>query len=130
MSTQFIAFVAKGKLPPTSELTRAMSSRGWAVVLDTEQPLAELGGTLSFQIDGEKVPVEMAIAPAGKDGIAEADADAQVVASVLKNTDTRLVFSGEGESGRWAREAARTVGLLSCGAFVNPEARKLINFGR
>lgn len=130
MSSQYIAFVSKAKLPPTSELTRAMSSRGWVVALDTEQPIHELGDTIPFQIDGEKIAVGMAVAPAGQDGIAEADADAEVVASILKNTDTRLVFSGEGESARWAREVARTVGLLACGAFVNPEARKLINFGR
>ena len=130
MSSQYIAFVAKGKLPPTAELTRAMSSRGWSVALETEQRLDELGGTLPFQIDGQKHAVELKVEPVGEAGIAEVDADDSVVRSVLKNTDTRLTFSGEGESGKWAREAARAAGLLSCGAFANPQARKLINFGR
>lgn len=130
MSVEYIAFVTRSKLPPTAELVRAMSSRGFLVELDTEQTFAELSGKLPVKVDGADVDVSVAVAPVDPASMPEADVDPQVVRQVVKNTDTRITFTGEGAGEAWARDIARAVGLLACGAFANPAQGKLINYGR
>jgi hypothetical protein len=130
MSAEYIAFVTRSKLPSTAELARAMSSRGFTVEVDTEQSFAELSGKVPVSIDGAAVDVSVAVAPVDPASMPEADVDPQVVRQVVKNTDTRITFTGEGTGEAWARDIARAVGLLACGAFANPAQGKLINFGR
>ena len=130
MSAEYIAFVTRSKLPPTAELVRAMCSRGFLVELDTEQSFAELSGKLPVKVDGAAVDVSLAVGTVDPASMPEADVDPSVVRQIVKNTDTRLVFTGEGEGEAWARDIARAVGLLACGAFANPAQGRLINFGR
>lgn len=130
MSAEYIAFVTRSKLPPTAELVRAMSSRGFLVELDTEQSFAEMSGKVPVTIDGTAVDVAVSVATVDPASMPAADVDPSVVRQVVKNTDTRITFTGEGAGEAWARDIARAVGLLACGAFANPSKGKLINFGR
>lgn len=130
MSAEYIAFVTRSKLPPTEALVRAMCSRGFLVELDTEQPFAELSGKLPVKIDGAAVDVSVAVGAVEAASMPDADVDPSVVRQIVKNTDTRLTFTGAGDGEAWARDIARAVGLLACGAFANPSTGKLINFGR
>ena len=130
MSAEYIAFVTRSKLPSTAELVRAMSSRGFLVEVDTEQSFADLSGKVPVKVDGADVDVSVSVAAVDAASMPEADVDPQVVRQVLKNTDTRITFMGEGSGEAWARDIARAVGLLACGAFANPAQGRLINFGR
>ena len=130
MSAEYIAFVTRSKLPPTAELVRAMSSRGFLVELDTEQSFAEMSGKVPVTIDGTAVDVAVSVATVDPASMPAADVDPSVARQVVKNTDTRITFTGEGAGEAWARDIARAVGLLACGAFANPSKGKLINFGR
>lgn len=130
MSAEYIAFVTRSKLPPTAELVRAMCSRGFLVEVDTDESFAELSGKLPVKIDGASVDVSVSVGAVDPASMPEADIDPSVVRQVVKNTDTRITFTGEGEGESWARDIARAVGLLACGAFANPSQGKLINFGR
>ena len=130
MSAEYIAFVTRSKLPSTAELVRAMSSRGFRVEVDTEQSFADLSGKVPVKVDGADVDVSVSVAAVDAASMPEADVDPQVVRQVVKNTDTRITFTGEGSGEAWARDIARAVGLLACGAFANPAQGRLINFGR
>ncbi|MEC7948011.1 MAG: hypothetical protein VX265_10610 [Myxococcota bacterium] len=130
MATEYIAFVTRSKLPPTSDLVRAMCSRGFLVEVDTEESFAELSGKVPVRVDGEALDISVEVGPVEPGAMPEADVDPSVVRQVVKNTDTRITFKADGASAGWARDLARAVGLLACGAFANPAEGKLINFGR
>ncbi len=131
MAAEFIAFVRKSKMPAPAELARAMSSRGWLVEIDSEAALDQIGDTLPLKIDGNPVPLALQVGPVGEDALAGVEADESDARLVRKNTDLRVVFAGKDEaSGKWARDTARALGLLACGAFANTESGKLVNFAR
>ena len=95
-----------------------------------KQSFAALSGTLPVKVDGASVDVSVAVGAVEAASMPDADVDPSVVRQIVKNTDTRLTFTGEGDGEAWARDIARAVGLLACGAFANPTKGKLINFGR
>ena len=96
MSAEYIAFVTRSKLPTTAELVRAMSSRGFLVEVDTEQSFAEIDGKVPVKVDGNDVDVSIAVGAVDAASMPEADVDPQVIRQVVKNTDTRITFTGEG----------------------------------
>ncbi|HJN77610.1 MAG TPA: hypothetical protein QGF58_27065 [Myxococcota bacterium] len=124
MST-YAAFVRKNRLPSTSVIKRALSSRGWAVEIDTEHTLDELSGKLPLRVDDE--PIEVAIECSTDFG---RDTDSDVWAAVHKLTDVRIRFTGDGQGARWARDIARGVALLACGAYLADGAEEPIHYGR
>lgn len=121
----YVAFVRKTKLPPTSEIKRALSSRGWAVEIDTEHTLDELSGKLPLRIDDQ--PVEVSIECATDYGqLAESEAWRQV----RKLTDVKISLSAGADNAQWARDIARGVALLACGAYLADGAEEPIHYGR
>lgn len=136
MSQEFHAFLKKEKLPPTKDVARALSSRGWRVETDTEQPIDELS-TLKLTVDGTPVSVSLQVSRAAEGSFAPLIAAAQtspqgeVWLGLLKATDTRIVCAGEGEKGdEWARELARGLGLVCAGGFHNPQTGAVLQYGR
>jgi len=121
----YVAFVRKTKLPPTSEIKRALSSRGWAVEIDTEHTLDQLSGKLPLRIDDE--PVEVAIECATDFA---PPADSESWRAVRKLTDVKIAFSAEDGAENWARDIARGVALLACGAYLPDGAAEPIHYGR
>ena len=130
MSNEFIAYVSRSKLPSTAELVRAMCSRGFLVEIESDAALTELAGRLPLRVDGAEIGVELAVGPVEAGAVGGAETDPQVARQVVKNTDLKLGFTGVDGADRWARDIARTVGLLACGAFANTGSGKLINYGR
>lgn len=131
MATEFIAFVRKSKMPPASELARAMSSRGWLVEIDSEAALDEIGGSFPLKIDGNPVPLTLSVGPVGDDALEGVNADEVDARLVRKNTDLRFAFSAEDDAnGKWARDTARALGLLACGAFANGSTGNLVNYAK
>lgn len=137
MATTFVAYVPRKRMPSVAELNRAMSSRGFRVKLDSESPLESLGGDLPLKVDGETVPVQLAIsALQGPEVDAErerleaaGDADSEKRLTVYKTTDVRFAFSADDANAGWARDTARALALLACGAFENMADGKLLHFG-
>jgi hypothetical protein len=136
MSQHFHAFVKKAKLPPTREVARALSSRGWRVEISTEAPL-DAAGSLTLKVDGSPVQVAVAVASATEPAwaalaaAAQTDAQGELWLGILKANDLRLTFTGDDPKAvEWARECARGVGLLAAGGFHNPQQGTLLQFGR
>jgi hypothetical protein len=136
MSQHFHAFVKKAKLPPTREVARALSSRGWRVEISTEAPL-DAAGSLTLKVDGSPVQVAVAVASASEPAwaalaaAAQTDAQGELWLGILKANDLRLTFTGDDPKAvEWARECARGVGLLAAGGFHNPQQGTLLQFGR
>ncbi len=133
---EFHVFYKKGALPPVPELNRAMSSRGFAIELQGDAPPHERGEDLGLTVDGKPVAVSVSLTDAQAPEwaalrAAAADAvDGAARLSVLKNCDVRLTLKADGDDARWARDVARNVGLLACGAYENLSASRFINFGR
>lgn len=121
----YVAFVRKNRLPPTPEIKRALSSRGWAVEIDTESTIDQLSGKLPLRIDD--VPVEVAIECATDYGEL---AEGASWAAVRKLTDVKISLSGQDDGARWARDIARGVALLACGAYLADGAEEPIHYGR
>jgi hypothetical protein len=132
---EFYVFYKKGSVPPVEELNRAMSSRGIVFEIQGETPIHERSA-LKLQVDGADVPVSVSVVDAAAPDWNEMRSQAQELEdgaarlSVLKNCDVRISLTAEGEAGSWARDVARNVSLLACGAFENPSNGKFINFGR
>lgn len=136
MSQHFHAFVKKAKLPPTREVARALSSRGWRVEISTEAPL-DAAGSLTLKVDGSPVQVAVAVASATEPAwaalaaAAQTDAQGELWLGILKANDLRLTFTGDDPKAvEWARECARGVGLLAAGGFHNPQQGTLLQYGR
>ncbi|MFM2246576.1 MAG: hypothetical protein RL071_2650 [Pseudomonadota bacterium] len=136
MSQHFHAFVKKAKLPPTREVARALSSRGWRVEISTEATL-DAAGSLTLKVDGSPVQVAVAVASASEPAwaalaaAAQTDAQGELWLGILKANDLRLTFTGDDPKAvEWARECARGVGLLAAGGFHNPQQGTLLQFGR
>lgn len=119
----YTAYVKKDKLPPTAEITRALSSRGWAVTIDSESALDELSGPLPVKVDD--APVAISLDTAG--GV---EGDGPAWNTVRKLTDVKLAFSAEGDAASWARDMARGIALLACGAYLADGQDTPIHFGR
>ena len=137
MSQHFHAFVKKAKLPPTREVARALSSRGWRVEISTEAPLDAAGASLTLKVDGSPVQVAVEVARASDPAwaalaeAAQSDAQGELWLGILKANDLRLTFTGEDPKAvEWARECARGVGLLGAGGFHNPQQGTLLQYGR
>lgn len=130
----FHAYVRRDELPPVSEIVRAMSSRGWRVSISGVETLAEASdGALPVQIDDQDTAITFKRL---EDGKGEFDAlrselpqhfDQETYKEVLRQMELRLSFTGDAV---WAREMARSVALLSAGAFENPQDNKLLFYGR
>lgn len=119
----YAAFVKKDKLPPTSEVTRAMSSRGWAVVIDSEATLDTLSGPLPIKVDDAPVAISLETST-------EISGEGEAWATVAKLTDVKLAFTAEGDAAGWARDMARGVALLACGAYLADGQDTPIHYGR
>ena len=136
MSQEFHAFLKKEKLPPTKDVARALSSRGWRVEIDADKPIDELSA-LTLKVDGAAHTVPVPVSRASEGACANLVAAAQTSPegetwlSLLKATDTRIVCSGDGAKGEeWARELARSIGLLCAGGFHNPQSGTVLQYGR
>jgi hypothetical protein len=130
MSSTYRAFVPTRNLPANGEISRAMSSRGWAVVLPESPTLAEASGSFTIKVDGN--PVELSVGVDAVSSLADADTAelGEIAAKVVKTTDVRISFSGTDEdSKRWSRDVARSVALLALGAFQDPDSGKTLHFG-
>lgn len=134
---QFHAFVKKEKLPPTREVARALSSRGWRVEIATDAALDAAGGSLTLKVDGAAVEVGVAVttaadpAWAAMGAAAQSDSQGETWLGILKANNLRLTFTGADEKAvEWARECARGVGLLAAGGFHNPQQGTLLQYGR
>ena len=137
MSQQFHAFVQKKKLPPTREVARALSSRGWRVEIGTDAALDAAGDRLTLSVDGAAVQLGLAAAQssdpvwASLQSAAQSDSQGHLWLGILKANDLRLTFTGVDEKSiEWARECARSVGLLAAGGFHNPQNSTLLQYGR
>ena len=119
----YAAFVKKDKLPSTAEITRALSSRGWAVVIDSETTLDALSGPLPIKIDDAPVAISLETSN-------EIGGEGQAWATVAKLTDVKLAFSADGDAAEWARDLARGIALLTCGAFLADGQSEPIHYGR
>ena len=134
MAAQYLAYVPRKRLPSAAELNRALSSRGWRVSVKTEAPLDQLSGAVPFDVDDGSVELNVEVATPSADEVAAQRAEYEAAgddeslkrSTVLKTTDIRFTFSGDE---RWAREVARGLALLSCGAFENPAEGRLLHFG-
>jgi hypothetical protein len=122
---EYSAFVRTDRLPPTPEILRALSSRGWAIELEGEAALPERAGDLGLKIDGQPVPVQLRVDTEDL-GLGEGEA----WKAVAKGSDVRLRFSSDHEGGRWARDVARGVALLAMGAFLTDGADTPLQYGR
>lgn len=122
---EYSAFVRTDRLPPTAEILRALSSRGWALELEGEAALTERAGELGLKVDGNTVPLALAVETEDL-GLGEGEA----WKAVAKGADVRLRFTSEHEEGRWARDVARGVALLAMGAFLPPGADTPLHYGR
>jgi hypothetical protein len=137
MSARYSAYVPRTRLPSANELIRAMSSRGFRVDLHTDKTLDQLGGSVTLQVNGAPVPVNLVVGEVAESPLAGQRAalesgdvpDAEKKLTVLKTTDIHFVFEGEGPGEVWARELARSLALLSCGAFENAQKGSLLHFG-
>lgn len=119
----YTAYVKKDKLPPTAEITRALSSRGWAVVIDSESALDSLSGPLPLTVDDAPVSVQL-------DATGEIAGEGDAWKAVRKLTDVKLSFTADGDDAGWARDLARGVALLACGAYLADGQETPIHFGR
>ena len=122
---EYSAFVRSDRLPPTPEILRALSSRGWALELEGDAALTERAGELGLKVDGETVPLQLAVDTEDL-GLGQGPE----WKAVAKGADVRLRFSSEHDEGRWARDVARGVALLSMGAFLAPGKDVPLHFGR
>ena len=137
MAATYIAYVPRKRLPTPAELNRAMSSRGTRVQVPDAGALDALGGTVQVAIDGAPVSVGVQVEELKGDALAaqqaeleqQGDEAAEARLTVLKTTDIKFTFQGEGDSASWARDLARGLALLSCGAFENPADGHLLHFG-
>lgn len=137
MASTYIAYVPRKRLPTPAELNRALSSRGVRVKVAEEGSLDALGGDLSVRIDGNPVPITVEVSELVGDAIAAerakleaaGDAESEKRLTVLKTTELRFSFVGDGDNATWARDIARGLALLSCGAFENPADGRLLHFG-
>jgi hypothetical protein len=133
MST-FHAYVKSDRVPTINDLIRALNSRGFIVGLegDPEAPLTDAGDALAVTVGDEQFTIGFGT---------DADASFQALAGtehaapdtfreVLRLTDVRMRFTAEGTGETWARDMARNVALLSCGAFENPHNGTLLHYGR
>lgn len=134
MATQFFAYVPRKRLPTVEELNRAMSSRGWRVEIKSDSPLDQLSGAVPLEVDDAKVDLTVSVETPDASEVAaqrdqlEAAGDEESLkrSTVLKTTDIRFTFSGDE---KWARDVARGLALLACGAFENPADGRLLHFG-
>ena len=137
MASTYIAYVPRKRLPTPAELNRALSSRGTRVKLVDEGSLEDLTGELSVRIDGNAVPITVEVSELSGDAVAAeraqleaaGDAESEKRLTVLKTTELRFSFAAEGDGAAWARDIARGLALLSCGAFENPADGRLLHFG-
>ena len=137
MASTYIAYVPRKRLPTPAELNRALSSRGTRVKLVDEGSLEDLTGELSVRIDGNAVPITVEVSELSGDAVAAeraqleaaGDAESEKRLTVLKTTELRFSFVGDGDNATWARDIARGLALLSCGAFENPADGRLLHFG-
>ena len=130
MSSTFRAYVPTRNLPENAGISRALSSRGWAIQLPDSPALAEASGTFTIQVDGS--PVELSVGVDAVSSLPEADVAAlgDSAAKVVKTTDVRISFSGsDANSTRWSRDVARGVALLALGCFQDPTSGKTLHFG-
>jgi hypothetical protein len=135
MAREFHVYLKADKQPSISELTRALSSRGFAFAFANDTPLHERGTDLGLSVDGSDHTIAVTILEAGTPGWSELAASAQdrsdgeVFLKVLKNTNRRLTLAADGDASRWARDVSRGAALLSVGAFENVEKSSLIFYG-
>jgi hypothetical protein len=129
MSSTYRAYIPTRNIPDNAEISRAMSSRGWAVELPESPSIAEANGSFTIQVDGS--PVELSIGVADVSSLADADVArlGDKATKVVKTTDVQISLSGSDEnSTRWSRDVARSVALLALGAFQDPSGTTL-HFG-
>lgn len=133
MST-FHAYVKSDRVPTVNDVIRALNSRGFIVGLegDPEAPLTSSGDTLAVTVGEEQFTIGFgADTDAAFQALAGAEhASPDTYREVLRLTDLRLRFTCEGAGEAWARDMARNVALLSCGAFENPSSGALLHYGR
>ncbi len=135
MAREFHVYIKADKQPSISELTRALSSRGFTFAFSGDTPLHERGADLGLSVDGSEHAVSVSTVEAGTPAWSELAASAQdrpdgeVFLKVLKNTNRRITLAADGDASRWARDVTRGAALLAVGAFENVETSSLIFYG-
>ena len=133
MATTFVAYVPHG-LPSVAELNWAMSSR---LPREARQRAPRTSAVTSPSRSRRDGPVATGhLRPQGPGVDAErerleaaGDADSEKRLTVYKTTDVRFAFSADDANAGWARDTARALALLACGAFENTADGKLLHFG-
>ena len=137
MASTYIAYVPRKRLPTPAQLNRALSSRGVRVKMAEDATLDAQSGVVSVSIDGVALNLQIDISELTGAAIdaerakleAAGDEESEKRLTVLKTTNIRFAIGGDDDTGKWAREIARGLALLSCGAFENPASGSLLHFG-
>ena len=134
MATEFHAFLKSDKQPTVAELSRALSSRGFAFSFSGDTALNERTD-LGLTVDGNAHAVTVTTIEAGTPAWAELASgahdrpDGETLLKVIKNCNRRITFSADGEAATWARDVARGASLLAVGAFENVQKGSLLFYG-
>ena len=93
MSNTFCAYVPTRNLPDNAQISRALSSRGWAIEFPDSPALTEASGAFTIQVDG--APVELNVGTDAVSTLPESDVAGlgDNAAKVVKTTDLRISFS-------------------------------------
>ena len=130
MSSSYSAFVPSRNLPDNGKISRALSSRGWAVQLPESPAITEASGSFAIQVDGSTVELTVGVDSVNSLPDTEVASLGDHAAKVVKTTDLRIRLTGADEtSTRWSRDIARGLALLALGAFQDPESGKTLHFG-